>query len=207
MFRVNKKNLTNIYFVVALLLLGTSFVGCTSTSSGGSQAAIPVSSSEDDDYAPVVKKWTREAHVYSQFQKQVDTFAVLFTDEMRRAFVTRWQNLHGYKSASFDDIGDGKLGIIVSLFTPEYTYMKLDERKIWGFQLDWGAQKIAPVTIKSLSKKTQFQPYLPFVNAWSQEYLLLFDVNPTEVNIPTVVPNQVTLHMRSALVAVEFVWK
>lgn len=203
MFRAKK---TRFLFSIFCMFVS---VQCTSTSSGGSQADVPRSPAADSDYAPIEKKWTREVHVYKDFQKRVDAFALLFTDEMRRAFATRWQSLHGNQITSLEDLGQGKLGIVVSAFTPEFPYSKLDDAKIWGIQLSWGEQKFSPSLVKHLSQKAQFEPYFSFVNFWSREYLLLFDVNPsTEPSqAAMVVPTQVTLQLKSALAAVEFVWK
>lgn len=181
------------------------FSACTSSSERAT-ATIPPSTSSDSAYNSVLKKWQREAQAYDEFRLQIDVKAVLFTDEFRRAFLERWQRIRGESRSSLQEMTSGKSGALVSLYTPIYEYMTLDNAKLWSFELRFGDRVFAPTLVKLVPDKVMLQPYFPFVSNWSREYLVIFDT-AAPGGESLVLPDSVTLALRSALSNIEFKWE
>ena len=190
-------------------LFGSTFVGatgCTSTSQE-SGALVPPLPNEDPAYSPILDKWSREAHVVEKFQKQVDVHAVLFTDEMRRAYAERFARLRGNADAQLEDIGGGKLGFLVSVFSPVNDYLDLDNNQLWTLSVRSGAQSAGTPAVRKLKSKTPFEAFFPFINRWSQDYLVVFDTTGQAGNPLLANPQSMTLLLRCALANVELNWK
>jgi hypothetical protein len=192
------------------ITLAASVVGlaaCTSTK-GDVTAAIPPEPLSDDAYAPVYDKWFRKVSLVDQFQKRLDASAVLFTDDMRKAYAERWVRIRGDREAEIEALAGGKLAVFVSVFTPETDYLDLDNSQLWSHSLQLGAQGASPVAVKRLFAKSAFSPFFPFVNRWTSDFLVLFDASSSSlqgaglVNAP-----QASFQMRSALASLEFTWK
>lgn len=148
--------------------------GCIS----GFGQSVPPGPAQDDLYAPVLERWTREAQVFSKFQKRVDISAVLLTDEMRRAVGERLARLRGTAeglTVLSDTSGGARLGVLVSVFTPDAPYMDLDDRSLWSLALRVGSQQQPPLYVRRVSDKTPLKPFFSHIHQWSQDYLLVFD--------------------------------
>jgi hypothetical protein len=183
--------------------------GCTSTSENV-ESSIPLSPLQDAEYAPVFEKWNREAHIVDQFQKRIDMHAVLLTDEFRRAYAARWQRLRGDTNARLpEEMLGGKLGVFVSVFTPDRPFLRLDDKNLWSIRLRYGPTQLTPSVVKSLREKEYFEPYFPFVSLWTSEFLLVFDVAPSESapNANLALPQTVHLEMNSSLTKLDLGWK
>lgn len=197
--------------LASLLLVGSAglatLAACTTTK-GDVETAIPPEPLADDAYAPVYDKWFRKVSLVDQFQKRIDASAVLFTDDMRKAYAERWVRIRGDREAEIEALAGGRLAVFVSVFTPEADYLDLDNRQLWSHSLQLGAQGASPVAIKRLFSKSAFSPFFPFVNRWTSDYLVLFDASSSSlqgaglVNAPSA-----SFHMRSALASLEFTWK
>lgn len=145
--------------------------------SGGGQS-VPPGPAQDAQYAPVLERWTRKAQVFSKFQKRVDVSAVLLTDEMRRAVADRLARLRGTAeglSVLSDTSGGARLGLLVSVYTPDSPYMELDDRALWSLALRVGSQQQSPLYVRKVSDKTPLKPFFSHIHQWSQDYLLVFD--------------------------------
>lgn len=190
---------------------GLSLTACT-TASSNTRTVVPPGPMDDVEYSAVLLKWTKEAKVIDHFQKQVDFNAVLLTDEMRRAYVARHARLRGDASAAIEDMNGGKLGMIVSIFTPDSGYEDLSDRSVWSVSLRAGAQSVTNVQVRRLSNKTVLEPYFPFVNRWTNDYLLVFETasapQPGAAASEILLQAQdVSLVLRSAIANVDFNWR
>jgi hypothetical protein len=190
-------------------MLQYSLIACT-TSSDGATAEVPPQPRQDTPYFDVHEKWHKEESIVSSLQKKLEVHALLLTDEFRRAYVARFQRLRGVTQDSLgQDIGR-RVGVLVSVFSPEKPYESLDDRRLWTIQLKYGINTLANPEIKSLNDKVLLDPFFPFVNQWSREFILAFD--PTAGTTgdsggdETPLPDSVTLIMRSALTSVEVRW-
>jgi len=128
--------------LIALPLLGFGLVsfaasGCT-TVSQDSTVAIPPEARGDDDYIKVLQKWQKSAKVFDQFQNRIQLHSVLFTEEMRQAYLNRWVRLRGDTASTIGMDSGGKLAIFVSLYTPDEDFLRLDNSSLWTVRLQYG---------------------------------------------------------------------
>lgn len=153
---------------------------CTSTT-GASKAEVPASPAADDQYAPVLKKWTSEAHVYYQFQKMVDLSAILWSQEMQRAFADRWRNINGNATQPIPTLSENEIGVVMSVYTPDRAYLALENEKLWAFELQVAGQVVRPNRVSLLAErqnqKAAMMPVLPQANSWTREYLVVYQLS------------------------------
>jgi hypothetical protein len=195
-----------LYQACALLSVTVALYGCTSVPPGSS-AAIPPDPQQDDAYQPVLEKWSQSVRLFDQFQNQVELQAVLFTEEMRQAYLDRWVKMRGDTFAKTGlDVG-GKLAVFVSIFTPQEDYLRLDNAALWTVRMSYGAQVIAPVMIRRLFDKALYTSFFPFINTWSSEYLIVFEPSVAESSPTMELPQQVSAQFLSGLASVELQWK
>lgn len=182
------------------------FVACTSVPEGSS-VAIPPDPLQDDAYRPVMEKWSQSVRVFDQFQNRLELQAVLFTEEMRQAYLARWVKMRGDTFAKIGmDVG-GKLAVFASVFTPQDDFLRLDDSTLWTVRMAYGDQVIAPVMIRKLYDKALYQSFFPFITTWSSEYLIVFEANVAESSPSMVLPQQVSAQFLSSLASVELQWK
>jgi hypothetical protein len=183
--------------------------GCVT---GGGSASVPPSPAEDQQYAPVVERWTRKVHVFSKFQNRVEISAVLLADEMRRAVADRLARLRGNTdglSVLTDSSGGVRLGMLVSIFTPEGAYLDLDDKSLWSLTLRIGPNQQAPLYVRRVSDKTPLKPFFSHIHQWSQDYLLVFDFPETALqkeNDAQKLPTVAEFTAQSSVARVEIRW-
>lgn len=158
-------------------LLGTACVSKT-------ESFVPPGPAEDEQYSPVLNRWSRDIQVFSKFQNKVQVTAVLLADEMRRAVAERLSRLRGNTdglAVLSDSSGGARLGMLVSVFTPENSYLNLDDKSLWSLSLRIGPNQQGPMYVRKVSDKTLLQPFFAHIHQWSQDYLLVFDFPETSL--------------------------
>jgi hypothetical protein len=148
-------------------------------------SGVPPDAATDAVYAPVLERWTRKAGVFSQFQNKIEISAVLLTDQMRKAVGDRLARLRGATegmSVLSDSSGVGRLGMLVSVYTPENAYLNFDDKSLWSLSLRVGPQQQQPLFVRRVFDKTALEPFFSNIHRWSQDYLLVFDFPETAVS-------------------------
>ena len=178
-----RKHTLRSWSLLALALFSLSpcagVVSCVSKSATGS---TPPGPTDDDVYEPVLSRWTRKINVFSKFQNRVEMTAVLLTDDMRRAVTQRLSRLRGSGeglSVLSDSSGGVRLGVLVSVFTPEAPYSNLDDRTLWSLSMRIGPSQLSPVYVRRIADKTLLQTFFSNIHQWSQDYLMVFDFPET----------------------------
>jgi len=178
------KGLRNKFaFACTVLLLAGSLV-LTTTGCVSSQVSsvAPPGPSEDDVYQPVLARWTKNIRVFSKFQHRIEMSGVLLSEEMRRAVSQRLSRLRGSGegiSVLSDSSGGVRLGVLVSVFSPEAPYNNLDDRTLWTLSMRIGPNQQSPLYIRRVVDKTLLQTFFLGINQWTQDYLLVFDFPET----------------------------
>ena len=189
-----------------LIAVSPVFTACT-TADEGTRVAIPPEPANDPDYARVLARWHKDASIFDRFQNRLSVHAVLFTEEMRQAYLNRWVQIRGDSSAKIGmDVG-GKLAVFVSVFTPEEEFLRLDDSSLWTVRLMYGEKQLAPFMIRRIYDKPLHAGFFEFVNNWTYEYLIVFDVSVTDSSDAVVLPSVVSAQLMSSLASVEFQWK
>jgi hypothetical protein len=189
------------FLVPLVLLLGA----CTSVPDG-TIAMIPPEPPSDYDYSKVIKKWRKSVRVYDQFQNRVEMNAVLFTEEMRQAYLARWKRLRGDGEARIASEFGGNLALFVSVYTPQEDFIRLDNQNLWTIRMTYGTEKLAPTTVLRLYEKPMYQSFFDFVDKWSAEYLVVFDVSATESSEPVALPEDIGAQFSSSLAYINLKW-
>lgn len=178
-----------IRLTAAVLALATG--GCVSSN----EATVPPAPSQDAVYAPVLERWTRKANVFSQFQNRIEVSAVLLADEMRRAVGERLSRLRGSSdgvSVLTDSSGGARLGVLVSVYTPENPYLNLDDKTLWSLSLRIGPTQQPPMYVRRVFDKTTLEPFFSHIHRWSQDYLIVFDFPESSISRDPQTQQQVT---------------
>lgn len=192
--------------VIVVATTCLQIVACTSVPDG-SFVAIPPDPLQDDDFRPAMERWSQGVQVFNQFQNRLELRAVLFTEEMRQAYLARWFKMRGDTFAKIGmDVG-GKLAVFASIFTPEDDFLRLDDSALWTVRMTYGDQVVAPVMIRRLYDKALYESFFPFITPWSSEYLIIFEPNVTESGPSLVLPKQVSAQFLSSLASVELQWE
>jgi hypothetical protein len=198
-------------FLVALVALCFGFLsftvgGCT-TASQGSIVTIPPEARGDDDYIKVLQKWQKSARVFDQFQNRIQLNSVLFTEEMRQAYLNRWVRLRGDTASTIGMDSGGKLAIFVSLYTPDEDFLRLDNSSLWTVRLQYGDKTLTPTTVLRLYEKPVYEGFFDFVNKWSSEYLVVFDVSLAESSEAVNLPESLSAQFYSSLAYLNLQWR
>lgn len=206
---MRQKWLSKLFWIFRPLLIACLLLcshACTS-SSDQVNVSIPPTVDEDENYDAVLEKWRRDLKVFDRFQNRLEMSAVLFTEEMRQAYLSRWVKIRGDSFARIGmDVG-GKLAILVSFFSPVEDYLRLDDHTVWTVRMAYGEKILSPVVIKRLYDKSMFASFFPFVHSWSQEYLIVFDASLSGSSDAMMLPSQVTAQFLSTLASVEVQWQ
>lgn len=190
-------------FCVALLLMANALLmGACASTDGGVKGEVPPSADSDANYTPVLNKWHRDGSVYHLFQKRIGVHGVLLTSEFRKAYLERMARLRGDSQSSLDESVGRRMAFLVSVTSPERAYENIDDKRLWNIALKYGNLQIQGAEVRPLSEKNTLDPFFPFSNQWSREFLVAFD--PGGV---TELPQSVTLVLKSALVSVEMEWR
>lgn len=182
--------------------------GCVSSR----DASVPPVAGEDALYAPVLERWTRKMTVFSQFQNKIEISAVLLNDRMRKAVGERLARLRGGAegvSIFSDSQGNNRLGMLVSVYTPESTYLNFDDKLLWSLSLRVGPSSQAPLFVRRVYDKTTLEPFFSGIHRWSQDYLLVFDFpeNAVSQDSKSSAPaSEVEFSAQSALARVTLRW-
>lgn len=194
-----------------LATLGAALLA-NSCVSASESAVVPPAATEDRLYAPVLKRWFRDIKVFSEFQNRIELSAVLLTSEMRRAVTERLSRLRGSSeglSVLSDTSGGVRLGVLVSVYTPDEAYMSLDDRSLWSLSMRVGPSQMTPMYVRQISDKTLLQSFFPSIHRWSQDYLMVFDY-PETILQPDSTEQKTTLaaelFAQSAIAKVELRW-
>jgi hypothetical protein len=187
--------------LVATSAVAILMVSCAS-SSDNAISSVPASVLADSPYADALQKWQRSDAVFSMFQKRVEIHAVMLSTEFRKAYMERAVRIWGEGQQAFDSSLGNRVGFLVSFSTPDRAYESLDDKRLWVLNLKYGDTKIPNSEIRSLMDKAFLEPFFPFVNQWSREFLVAFDPGAGG-NIPDVVG----LTFKSALAGVELIWR
>lgn len=191
-------------FPVSLFFLAVVLGACVTSQA---EFELPAAAAADSEYYPVMKKWQRSVEVNQKFQKRIDVNAVLFTEEMRRAYSARSERIRG-ESRELSDMEGGKMGILVSFYTPDGAYAELDNRDLWNIRVRDDQNQFMPAAVKYITKKSLFEANFPFVNKWTREYLIVYEPVAGETGSESLkVSQSITLEMRSPLAVVNLTWQ
>ena len=196
----------NLATIVTFVSLIFTVFGCATTSPGVASVTQSTSLKDDSVYFPVLKKWTRSAQSFREFQNRGNLNVTLITDEFRRAYQVRLENILGRKS-DFEGVGAGKLGFVVSGFTPDEPFKEYDNKQFWTVTLRYGDRILEPSGARTMVPKAAFEPMFDYIHKWSTDYLFVFDLAAgDQFGTSNAVPQKVSLEFKSSISNFLFEW-
>jgi hypothetical protein len=189
------------------LCLSLVLSACTS-GWGASTAQVPAAPNSDESYKSVLAQWHTRVSVFDKFQKVIEGDAVLFSNEMRSAYASRWKEIRNESGSNLGDLSSGKMALVVSYFTPKDDFMELNNAQLWTLQLKLGGKMYSPALVQRLFEKSALEGFFPFVNKWTTEYLVVFDVSSDLAGEKGLVQEKAgtEFSMNSSLVKALFRW-
>ena len=189
-----------IYLLGAMLLL-TSCV--TSVGDGVSVNDTVV---QDDEYNAVLERYSKNAKVFVDFEARYTIDATMLATHFRSALASRYERLFKVPQPMLSVASD-KAGFFISLFSPEMRGYDLEDETTWSVLLDINGKLVKPSLVKRLPNKERWTPFMPSVNQWSKEYLLVFDEPLPDVsNEELLKKNTIALSISNADAQVKLGW-
>lgn len=152
------------------------WVGCQTTSDDVS-VDISTEAKKDKAYHLALQSASRQVKVYDNFETILVANTTFLSAPFRTAFSSRLSTLLDQALFSLDE-GTNKSAFFVSVFTPEDEKSMIGNTKLWSIFLTNQSEKIYPSLIKELPTKERWRTFFPYVNNWSKEFLILFDIAP-----------------------------
>ncbi len=170
------------YLVCCLLLFSIS--GCQTPRTNHNVNTVAFTTNpEPPPYARSLRKYSRTTTVFSNYETLYMLNVTAFSTEFYEAF-EKTQNerflamnmLKGLKkNACF----------FVSIYSPNEEYNNLTNSHLWEFVLNVGANKYSSISIKKVANKDAWYPFFPYINRWSSDYIISFEVpNSDEIKPP-----------------------
>lgn len=157
------------------LLLGLlTTASCAVTTSDKAAVLLHSDIFSDSDYIKPYQAATRTVQITENFEKIYDISVTYLSPEFQQAFAKR-MNSHSPQLPQGLKVASSKMGFLVSIFSPEKSKTALEDPSLWTLMVDIDGRRKLPEKVKKLREKERWEPYFPYINRWSVEYLVLFD--------------------------------
>lgn len=187
-----------------VLWVSAGIVGCVQTLS--KDVSLTPEPGEDDEYAHVLEAHSRDAKVFVDFESVVQLSVTHLSAPMRSALAARVSRMLGTEQGVLSEASE-QLGFFVSAFVADRKAADLTDDRQWVFTLRHRDQVLRPILVRRLVDKGHWRPFFPAVTEWSDEYLVLFNTNPSDPGSPTLVaPESLTLEVAGTRARVQLAW-
>jgi hypothetical protein len=167
---------------MATLLL--SCAGCE-TSSSNNVEGVSISvypEVEKTPYGAALRTYSRKASALNGFDTLYYLHATYLADPFKQEFEKRRKNILGDKDSPFMP-AQGKVAVFVSVYSPTRELNDMTDPKLWTLELQTEAGTVMAKTVTKMKNKYEWQSYFPYIDSWSSEFLVVFDV-PEEDQMP-----------------------
>ena len=125
-------------------------------------------------YQTVLKKYWRTETVFSNYETLYVLNVAAFLPEFQQAF----KKVNDERFSGLDLLKNVKSrpSFFVSIYSPKDELTILTNDRIWEFVLKVGIREFPVKAVTKLKDKDAWSTFFPFVNRWSTDYLLSFDV-------------------------------
>lgn len=190
--------------VLCYLLLALSSTACVFSKE--SDVKITEPPLEDRAFDQALEKASKTRSVFSNFETRYILTAVYISPEFRTAFANRLTKVYKKADVELGEIGS-KAGFLVSLQVFDDTRSDLTNPQHWTVVLNGADGPIRPLLIKPLMDKERWRAFFPFIDLWSREFLVVFDVPGIDANTPKLVEKSgVSITFANADAHVDLKW-
>ncbi|MBP6218919.1 MAG: hypothetical protein KA436_10065 [Oligoflexales bacterium] len=152
----------------------------TSFTSDGSKTSI-YTDSASEPYERVFKEYTRAVSIHKGFDLVTDLHATLLSKDFLSNFEKKYfERLPAASDSPLKEAKE-KIGLFVSLYTP-IKDNDMTDPKFWSYTLKHAGQDYKIARVKKIKQKQEWTPFFPYINIWTVEYLLLFELAPTQIS-------------------------
>lgn len=176
--------------------------------SADDEVSLNTTVAQDKPYANALRNSTRTADVINNFEMRYKVNVTHLDASFRDAFAKRLQEIYRQQGPAFEE-ANAKTGFFVSISSPDHTAINLTNEYHWNIFLAVGNEPKKPVLIKRLNDKLRWKPFFDYVDAWSEEYLIVFDdiaTTATDKASDLVVKNTFSLSLANADAKVTLNW-
>lgn len=160
---------------------------------------------EDEPYFAAYKKANRHFEVIKNFETKQHMSATLLTNAFRQAIATRHKALYREAQPVLGEVTD-QTGFFITSFMPDSRMEDLRNERLWNIVLETPAGTLRPSLVKRLSEKNQWKAFFPKVNAWTEEYLILFPGSTGLSNDRLVKQESITLSLSNKDATILLTW-
>ena len=157
------------------------FVSCQSSLNEELKPLVEVHKTAKDDpqYSSILQKSTRKVEVYDNLEAKVFINATYFSPSFRKGLKNRFKNIFG-KEQTLLVKDEKQIVFLVSVFTPKRKNINLNDQHLWSLYIKNSKEKYKPKMVKFINQKEKLNPFFPYINNWSKEYMIFFPNNLTK---------------------------
>ncbi len=157
---------------------------------------------ETRSYQDVLKKYLRSDTVFSNYETLYVLNVTAFLPEFQQAF----KKMNEERFSELDLLKNIKSAplFFVSIYSPHDDLNNLSNGKIWEFVLKVGIREFPVKVITKLNDKDTWSSFFPFINRWSSDYLLTFDIPDFD---KSGAPDQLSLLLTNARAKTSISWQ
>ena len=193
-----------ICYPILLLASLTVFYGCVT--SWEDEVTVNDSLHADDEYTEVLERYSKNAKVFINFEAKFTVDATMLSSQFRSALATRYERLFKLPQPILSEATD-KAGFFISVFSPNVRGYDLEDESTWSMFLDINGKLIKPSVVKRVTHKERWTPFMPGVNQWTKEYLIVFDEALPDVSSEELLKkNSIALTIANADAQVRLGW-
>ena len=162
----------------ALFFLSLSCLpACLSTiDSHKLQSTIPVP--RDETYNKVYQESSQQFDFVQNFETKYKVTVSHLTPNLRQAIAARYERIFQEPQPLLTEASQ-KTAFFVTLYAKNRELTDLTDERLWSLQLRTGTTVLKPSIIKPVKPKDRWQIFFPDINIWSNEYLVIFDQQPS----------------------------
>ncbi|MDO8446770.1 MAG: hypothetical protein Q7T53_11865 [Deltaproteobacteria bacterium] len=150
-------------------------------------ATQKVTKPTENGYGSVLKKWTREGKVYSNFETKLLINATFKTEEFRESYVREYSTVYMLDTEKVKKLAEDEIEaprgyheFFISIHTPIQEWSDLERKEpIWALYLvNEMGERVSPLEIKKLKGKgPNITRFFPYFDDWSVGYSVKFPLN------------------------------
>ncbi|WGL59651.1 hypothetical protein QEJ31_14055 [Pigmentibacter sp. JX0631] len=214
-----KKTGTSFFYYIIFIFL---YTGCVHNQA---EVLKPSNMYEDENYQPVLTKWSKSTNIYKDLELKFKITAVLISPEMEEAYKNRIEYIYGPK-AKIDEkilLKKDTIAVVLDFFSKPDTFFELSDEGLWKISLKINDIIVPSHEIHPYRRKEGLKPFFPLSSYWSKHYIVLFKL-PSEAlkglevkdlflnekkeskELSSNEENKITLSMHSAEAQIKFSW-
>jgi hypothetical protein len=153
------------------------------------------------NYFPELEKESKKASFYKDFETVYLLNATRISDKFRQAFKLRKNDSVPEFKNELDKLPENQISFIISLYTPFEDLENLKDSAQWNIILKIDDKIVTSKSIKKLAKKGAWDKFFPYINTWTNEYLVTFKVTKEEAK-----PSKTVLLLSNARSKTTLTW-